>query len=329
MPTQHEDSEFVLDETGLEISRSAPHASAAATVEQTMGTHRTLRQDVWRQFRRHKGAVVGLVLLTLIVLSAVVGPAIWPYDPFAIDVPSANQGPSWEHILGTDNLGRDIMARILIGGRISLAVGFAAAFFGLFIGTAVGLVSGFFRSWDGFLMRITDLFLALPILPLLLVVILLFRDPLKERFGQNAGIFILVVSIIGILSWMQTARVVRSDVLAIKEREFVLAARSVGTAQRRIIVRHILPNVMSPVMVAAALGVAGAILTESALSFLGLGFPADFPTWGRLLFDAKDYLVLAPLRVLLPGFMIAITVISVNFIGDGVRDALDPKLRSR
>ena len=311
------------------IGRSAPHPSVAAPVQQSMGAHRTLRQDVWRQFRRHKGAVVGLILLTLIVLSAVVGPLIYPYDPFAIDVPSASQGPSLDHPLGTDNLGRDVLARILIGGRISLAVGFAAAFFGLVIGTGVGLVAGFFRKWDGALMRLTDLFLSLPILPLLLVVIMLFREPLKDAFGPNAGIFILVVSIIGITSWMQTARVVRSDVLGLKEREFVLAARSIGTRQRRIIGRHVLPNVMSPVMVAAALGVAVAILTESALSFLGLGFPADFPTWGRLLFDAKDYLTLAPLRVLLPGFMIAITVISVNFIGDGIRDALDPKLRSR
>ncbi len=296
---------------------------------QFLGVHRTLRQDVWRQFRRHKGAVVGLIILTIIVLSAVIGPFVYPYDPFGIDVPSASQGPSLKHIMGTDNLGRDVMARILIGGRISLAVGFAAAFFGLFIGTSIGLVAGFFRVWDGPLMRLTDLFLALPILPLLLVVIMLFREPLKDALGPNAGIFILVVGIIGITSWMQTSRVVRSDVLGIKEREFVLAARSIGTRNRKIIIRHILPNVMSPVMVAAALGVAVAILTESALSFLGLGFPADFPTWGRLLFDAKDYLTLAPLRVLLPGMMIALTVISVNFIGDGIRDALDPKLRSK
>ena len=297
--------------------------------EQTLGAYRSQRQDIWRQFRRHKGAVVGLILLSIIVFSAVFGPIIYPYDPFAIDVPSASEGPSLEHLLGTDNLGRDVMARILIGGRISLAVGFAAAFFGLFIGTSIGLLAGFFRAWDGALMRLTDLFLALPILPLLLVVIMLFREPLKEALGPNAGIFILVVGIIGITSWMPTARVVRSDVLGLKEREFVLAARSIGTRNRRIMVRHILPNVMSPVMVAAALGVAVAILTESALSFLGLGFPADFPTWGRLLFDAKDYLTLAPLRVLLPGIMIALTVISVNFIGDGVRDALDPKLRSK
>jgi peptide/nickel transport system permease protein len=291
--------------------------------------HRTLRQDVWRQFKRHKGAVVGLVVLIIIVLSAIVGPVIYPQDAFITNVPIANQGPSWSHIMGTDNLGRDVFARILIGGRISLAVGFAAMIFGLFIGTGIGLVSGFFRTADGPLMRITDLFLALPILPLLLIVIMLFRDSLKETFGPNLGIYILVVGIIGVTSWMQTARIVRSDVLGLKEREFVLAAHSIGTRKRKIISRHILPNVMSPVMVAAALGVAAAILTESALSFLGLGFPASFPTWGRLLFDAKDYLTIAPMRVILPGFMIAITVMSVNFIGDGIRDALDPKLRSR
>lgn len=290
--------------------------------------YRSLGQDVWRQFRRHKGAVVGLFLLTLIVFGAVAGPFLYPVDPFGINVPIANQPPSWGHLMGTDNLGRDVLARVLVGGRISLAVGFAAMLFGLLIGTAVGIISGYFRRWDGPLMRVTDLFLALPILPLLLVVILLFRDSLKEAFGPSLGIFILVVAIIGLTSWMPTARIVRSDVLAIKEREFVLAAQSIGTRKRNVIFRHILPNVMSPVMVAGALGVAVAILTESALSFLGLGFPADFPTWGRLLFDAKDYLQLSPMRVIWPGVFISLTVMSVNFIGDGIRDALDPKLRS-
>ena len=201
--------------------------------------------------------------------------------------------------------------------------------FGVFIGTGVGVVAGFFPIVDGFLMRVTDLFLSLPILPLLLVIITLFRDPLKDTFGPSLGIFILVVVVIGITSWMQTARVVRGDVLAIKEKEFVLAAHSIGSRKRNVVMRHIIPNVLSPVMVAAALGVAVAILTESALSFLGLGFPADFPTWGRLLFDAKDYLQLSPMRVVWPGVMISLTVMSVNFIGDGMRDALDPKLRSR
>jgi peptide/nickel transport system permease protein len=291
--------------------------------------HRSLRQDVWRQFRRHKGAVVGLVILTIIVLGTVLGPIFYPLDPFAIDIDVANQGASLDHPMGTDNLGRDVMARVLIGGRISLSVGFAAMFFGVVLGTAVGVLSGFFRKLDGVMMRMTDLFLALPILPLLLVVIMLFREPLKDAFGPEMGIFILVVFIIGVTSWMQTARVVRGDVLALKEKEFVLAAHSIGTRKRRVMTRHIVPNVLSPVMVAAALGVAVAILTESALSFLGLGFPADFPTWGRLLFDAKDYLQLTPMRVIWPGVMISLTVMSVNFIGDGLRDALDPKLRSK
>ncbi len=170
MTHERDEPLVAIDEMSLEIDRTAPHPSVAASIAEPMGTHRTLRQDVWRQFRRHKGAVVGLILLTIIVLSAIVGPAIYPYDPFGIDVPSANQGPSWDHILGTDNLGRDVMARLLIGGRISLAVGFAAAFVGLVIGTGLGLIAGFFRRWDGPLMRLTDLFLALPILPLLLVV---------------------------------------------------------------------------------------------------------------------------------------------------------------
>lgn len=290
--------------------------------------HRSLRQDVWRQFKKHKGAMAGLVVLTIIVLATVFGPLLYSIDPYLIETVNASAGPSLDHPLGTDNLGRDVLARLLIGGRISLAVGFAAMVFGLIIGTAIGVLSGFFRVIDGPLMRVTDLFLALPILPLLLVVILLFRDTLKDLFGPELGIFLLVVFIIGVTSWMQTARVVRGDVLAIKEQGFVLAAHSIGTKQRRIMTRHILPNVMSPVMVSAALGVAVAIITESALSFLGLGFPASFPTWGRLLFDANNYIQLTPIRVLAPGIMISLTVMSVNFIGDGIRDALDPKLRT-
>jgi peptide/nickel transport system permease protein len=290
--------------------------------------HRSLRQDVWRQFKRHKGAVVGLVILAVIVFATVFGPYLYPLDPYEIDTSIANAPPSFDHVLGTDNLGRDVLARVLIGGRISLAVGFAAMFFGLVLGTGVGVVSGFFRKLDGPLMRVTDLFLALPILPLLLVIIMLFRESLKETFGEELGIFLLVVFVIGVTSWMQTARVVRGDVLSLKEEEFVLAANSIGTKRRNIIVRHIIPNTMSPVMVSASLGVAVAIITESALSFLGLGFPASFPTWGRLLFDANQYIQISPLRVIAPGVMISLTVLSVNYIGDGLRDALDPRLRS-
>lgn len=291
--------------------------------------HRSLRQDVWRQFKRHKGAVVGLVLLGLIVFATIFGPFLYPLDPYEIDTTIANAPPSSSHPLGTDNLGRDVLARVLVGGRISLSVGFAAMLFGLFLGTAIGVISGYFRKLDGPLMRFTDLFLALPILPLLLVVIMLFRDSLSAAFGEELGIFLLVVFIIGVTSWMQTARVVRGDVLSLKEEEFVLAANSIGTRKRNVITRHIIPNTLSPVMVSAALGVATAIITESALSFLGLGFPASFPTWGRLLFDANNYIQLSPIRVIAPGIMISLTVMSVNYIGDGLRDALDPKLRSK
>ena len=294
-----------------------------------LGEHRSLWGDVWRQFRRHKGALIGLFLLTVIVLATLIGPLVYPYDPYALDIESANQGASWTHPMGTDNLGRDALARLLIGGRISLSVGFAAMIVGLIIGTLVGVVAGYFKRLDGPLMRLTDLFLSLPLLPLLLVVIMLFREPLKDTFGPSLGIFLLVVFIIGATSWMQTARVVRGDVLAIKEEEFVLAGRSIGTRPRNIVSRHILPNVLSPVTVAASLGIAGAIITESALSFLGLGFPADFPTWGRLLADGDDYLQINPWRAIWPGVLISTTVLSVNFIGDGLRDALDPKLRSK
>lgn len=303
------------------------------TVEQQPGgpekKHRSLWGDVWRQFRRHKGAVVGLVLLTIIIVASYLGPFVYPHDPFAIDLPNKNLGPSLTNPMGTDNLGRDVMARVLTGGRISLSVGIAAMMLSVFLGTAVGILAGFFRKLDGLLMRGTDMFLALPVLPLLLVIIMLFRDTLRDIFGPELGIFILVVFIIGVTSWMQTARIVRGEVLSIKEEEFVLAANSIGTRKRNVVMRHIFPNVLSPVMVAAALGVAIAIITESALSFLGLGFPSDFPTWGRLLFDAKDFMLLTPMRVVWPGLLISLTVISVNFIGDGLRDALDPRLRSR
>ncbi len=290
---------------------------------------RGLWNDVWYQFRRHKGAMAGVVVLGLILFAVIVGPWIWEADPTRIDVKARNAWPSFAHPMGTDNLGRDTFAGIMQGGRISLAVGVTAMGLALVLGTLVGVLAGYYRRLDGALMRLTDLFLALPILPLLLVVILLFRDPLRVAFGPETGIFILIVAIIGLTSWMQTARIVRGDVLALKEREFVLAARSLGVPDRRIILRHVLPNVLSPIMVSATLGIANAIITESALSFLGLGFPSDFPTWGRLLFDGANFMALNPSRVLWPGLAISLTVLSVNYIGDGLRDALDPRARGR
>lgn len=295
--------------------------------------------DVWAQFRTHKGAMAGLIFLTFITLFCALGPVIWDVDPGKLDIRNKDVRPiytaiwdsnakvMWSRPMGTDHLGRDIMANIMQGGRISLAVGWTAMILAILIGTLVGVLAGYFKRMDWPLMRFTDLVLALPILPLLLVMMLLFRDPLRAAFGPETGIFILIVTGIGITSWMQTARIVRGDVISLKEREFVLAARSIGTPPRRMITRHILPNVLSPIMVSATLGLATAIITESALSFLGLGFPSDFPTWGKILFDSVDRMVAFPERVLWPGLAISLTVLAVNYIGDGLRDALDPRIR--
>lgn len=285
--------------------------------------------DVWDQFKTHRGALVGMIVFLAIVLFCFVGPHIWPYSATYIDIRSRNQGFSLAHPMGTDQLGRDIFARMMKGGQVSLAVGIVAMILSVFLGTMIGVLAGYFRRLDGMLMRLTDLFLALPLLPLLLVMSMLFRQPLSSMFGVETGIFLLIVTAIAVTSWMRTARVVRGDVLALKEREYVLAARSIGTPPRRLILRHILPNVLSPVMVSATLMLATAIITESALSFLGMGFPPDFPTWGRLVADGVDYLQQYPSRSMLPGVFISLTVLSVNYIGDGLRDALDPRIRGR
>ncbi len=285
--------------------------------------------DVWDQFRAHRGALIGVTVFALILAAVVLGPLVWRTDPTYIDIRARNGGMTAAHPFGTDQLGRDMLARMMAGGKVSIAVGLTAMLISLGLGTLIGVIAGYFRRLDGPLMRMTDLFLALPLLPLLLVMVMLFRETLSQRFGPETGIFILMVVAIGVTSWMQTARIVRGDVLALKEREFVLAARSVGTPPRRIILRHVLPNVLSPIMVSATLGIANAIITESSLSFLGLGFPPDFPTWGRLLFDAVDYIREYPSRVVWPGLAISLTVLSVNYIGDGLRDALDPRIRGR
>ena len=286
-------------------------------------------RDVWLQFKTHRGALIGCFFFLFILVAVFLGPMIWTIDPQYIDIRARNSGVSLAHPLGTDQLGRDTLARLMAGGRTSVAVGLTAMLLSLILGTLVGVLAGFFPGIDGPLMRFTDLFLALPLLPLLLVMIMLFRDVLRAALGPETGVFILIVVVIGVTSWMQAARIVRGDVLSIKEREFVLASRSIGTPPIRLITRHVLPNILSPIMVSATLGIANAIITESALSFLGLGFPSDFPTWGRLLYDSTDYLQQYPERVLWPGLAISLTVLSVNYMGDGLRDALDPRIRGR
>jgi peptide/nickel transport system permease protein len=291
----------------------------------------SLRSAVWAQFRKHKGAVFGLVVLALLILFSVVGPLVWQPEKLSVAeaLKSKNLGVSLAHPMGTDQLGRDSMQRMMAAGKVSLAVGFVAMVIAIVLGTLIGVLAGYFKRLDGPLMRLTDMFLALPLIPLLLVMVMLFRDRIAGVLGPELGAFVLIVSAIGITSWMHAARIVRGEVLALKEREYVLAARSIGARPFRIILRHILPNVVSPVMVAATLGVAEAIITESVLSFLGLGFPPDFPTWGRLLYEGLEYMQMYPERVIFPGLAISLTVLSVNYIGDGLRDALDPRIRGR
>ncbi|MDP9245458.1 MAG: ABC transporter permease [Chloroflexota bacterium] len=289
---------------------------------------RSLWRDAWWQFRRHRLAMVALGTLAFLIVFTLLGPLIYRTRIDVIDFTLSLKGPSADHLLGTDDLGRDLLARAMFGGRISIAVGLTSVLLAITLGTSIGAVSGFFRRLDNPLMRLTDLFLSLPVLPLLLVIIYLFRDSLRSAFGPELGIFIMIVGVIGVLNWMPVARLVRAQFLSLKQKEFVEAARAIGARDGRIILRHMLPNAMSPILVAATIGVGGAILTESTLSFLGLGFPSDVPTWGRILFDARNYLDIAPHWAIFPGLFIFLTVLSINFIGDGLTDALNPRKSS-
>jgi peptide/nickel transport system permease protein len=302
------------------------HRPAASATSIETYPPRTLWSDAWRRFCRHRLAMAGAVVMLALTLATWLGPVLYPVPIDDIDFASKLEGPSLAHPFGTDDLGQDLLARVLYGGRISMAVGLAAMLIAIVLGMVIGALAGFFGGvLDSVLMRLTDLFLSLPQLPLLLLVVFLFRDRMRQAFGPELGIFLLIVGVIGGLRWMQPARLVRASFLALKEKEFVEAARCVGVPSLWLILRHILPNALSPVIVAATLGVGSAILAESSISFLGLGFPPDMPTWGRLLSDARDYLDLAPHWALFPGLMIFLAVISINYLGDGLRDALDPR----
>ena len=282
--------------------------------------------EAWRRFKRHRLALWSLYLLGLLVLAVLLGPLLYKVGINDIDLKSRLASPNAAHMLGTDDLGRDLLARMLYGGRISLAVGVAAMLMAMTVGVVIGAVAGMARGWvDTVLMWVTDLFLSLPQLPLLLLLIFLFRDKLKAVFGLELGVFILIVGVIGGFRWMPVARLVRAQFFSLREKEFVEAARALGASTSRQIVRHILPNSLGPVIVAATIDVAAAIIAESTLSFLGLGFPPDIPTWGRILYDGRDYMDVAVHWALFPGIAIFIAVLTINFIGDGLRDALDPR----
>jgi peptide/nickel transport system permease protein len=282
--------------------------------------------EAWRRFKRHRLAYASLWILCLLSLAVLLGPLVYKVGINDIDFTARMKGPSAAHPFGTDDLGRDLLARMLYGGRISLAVGLAAMLTGIIIGVVIGAIAGISRGWlDAALMWVTDLFLSLPQLPLLLVLIFFFRDALKAAFGPEVGIFLLIVLVIGGLSWMPVARLVRAQFFSLREKEFVEAARALGASTQRQVTRHILPNALGPVIVAATINIAAAIIAESTLSFLGLGFPPDIPTWGRILNDSRDYLDIAVHWAMFPGMAIFLAVLTINFIGDGLRDALDPR----
>lgn len=277
------------------------------------------------QLRRQSPmAVFGATTFCLILLAILIGPYLYPQSADAIDFALANHPPSWIHPFGTNTLGQDQLARVLLGGRVSLTVGVTAMAIAVSIGTLIGAIAGFYGGLIGaLLMRFTDLFLSLPQLPLSLLVIYLFGDMARSALGPQNGIFALVVLVIGGFNWMSVARLVRAGFLANRDRTFMQAVRALGAKPHRLIWHHLLPNVIGPVIVAATLAVGNAVLTEATLSFLGLGFPPDVPTWGRMLYTAQDYLDSAPHMAIFPGAAIFLTVLSINFIGDGLRDNLD------
>jgi peptide/nickel transport system permease protein len=308
--------------TPASLSASAPVAAPGARKAQRFSPW----HEAWRRFRRHKMALFSAFALFLIVFGVLAGPFLWPVAINEIDFAAKLQGPSWAHPLGTDDLGQDLLARLIYGGRISIAVGVAAMIVAIFFGVLVGAIAGMSSGRvDAALMWVTDLFLSLPQLPLLLLVIYLFREPVKGVLGVEGGAFVLIVAVIGGTRWMSAARLVRAQFLSLREKEFVEAARALGASRLRQVMQHILPNALGPVIVVATIDIAAAIIAESTLSFLGLGFPSDVPTWGSVLRDAKDYLDIAPHWALFPGSLIFITVLAINFIGDGLRDALDPR----
>ncbi len=294
--------------TEVEVERSMPGVNMTSAV--------------WRRLRRHPGAIAGLILLGLLV--AAVGLANFsPYNPEASEMSIKFQPPSLQHWMGTDALGRDLLTRVLYGGRISLTVGLIVVAIALLIGVPVGALSGYYGGWlDVLLMRVTDTFLSLPSFMVLILLGAFLREikiPLIER--NNV---LTIGLVIGSLSWMTTARLVRATFLTIKSMDYITAARSMGASDWRLISRHILPNAIGPIVVESTLELAYAIIEESGLSFLGFGIRPPTPSWGNLLSDAQNYFVASPWLAIFPGLMIFLTIISVNYIGDGLRDAFDP-----
>ncbi len=269
----------------------------------------------WPRLRRNRLAMAGAWVVLVLFVISLAAPLIAPYNPTDINAWQVLSPPSWSHWFGTDELGRDVFSRVLFGARISLKVGLVAIGIAVVLGSAVGLAAGYYGGWlDTLLMRSVDIMLCFPAFFLILAIITFLEPSIWY-----------IMAVIGLTGWMGVARLVRAEVLAIREMDYILAARCIGCSDLRIILRHILPNALSPVLVAATLGVAGAILTESALSFLGIGVQPPTPSWGNILTSGKDYIEFAWWLSLFPGLAILITVLAYNLLGEGIRDALDPR----
>jgi peptide/nickel transport system permease protein len=301
-------------------------AVASFDAGQMYREEQTMTQMVWRAYRRHKPAMVGTIIVIILALAAVFAPLLTPYDPEKTDLDHMLQPPSVSHPMGTDELGRDLLTRILYGGRVSLSIGVMAMALAVFVGATVGGLSGFYGGWiDNILMRFTDMMLSFPQLFILIILAIALRDiPIEALRGTAFASVFSIVLVIAVLAWMQVARLVRASFLSLKEKEFTEATRCIGTSNSRIMLRHLLPNAMSPIIVAATFRVATSIITESGLSYLGFGVQPPTPTWGNMLKNAQELMTRAPWTAIFPGLMIFVTVIAINFIGDGLRDALDP-----
>jgi peptide/nickel transport system permease protein len=287
-------------------------------------SHEGIFRFFWRRFRRHTPALVGGIIMAIIVLMVILAPLISPHDPFKQNLRNRLQAPSAEHWMGTDDLGRDLWTRILYGGRISLSVGLTAMFISILFGSVIGLTSGYYGGWvDSILMRITEIFLSIPRLFVLIAMGMFLRT--LDLPSLQAGSFLPISIVIGALSWMGTARLVRASTLELRDREFVQASRALGAHDARTLLQHIFPNVASPIIVSATLGLAGAIISESGLSYLGFGVQLPTPTWGNMLSNTQNQMLTAPWTAIFPGMMIFIVVIAINYLGDGLRDALDPR----
>lgn len=292
---------------------------ATLEAEADRGGYVSQRRRQWRAFSRNRLAVVSVVILVVVHLAALLAPWLTGYEPTRVSPRDSLQGPSFEHWLGTDNYGRDVFTRLLYGGRVSLLVGLASVAVSMVVGTLFGAVSGFFQGWpDAVLMRFTDAMLAIPVFFLLLLVLTIF-----------GGATTTIVLVIGLTSWMGIARIVRGEILRFAEMEFVEAARAMGASPLRVLFFHVLPHSFSAMIVAATIGIAYAILVESSLSYLGLGIQPPTATWGNMLQDAQQFMFTAPVLSVYPGVMIFFTVLAYNFLGDGLRDALDPRFSSR